>query len=322
MMIRRLLILGLLFCLITQIKSMADELNSIIINENPTVEGKEIYLGDIASIKTNDASILETLRKIHICQSANPGSSVKINISYIKSRARQQGIQIESLVWDCPENITIQTKSQVISTKDIQLYAENFIKEKLMKADAIINIQPTKDLKPIILPYGKMDIKVDSFSRYPINGYYSLRFTFLINGREYGKQIIPFNIEVIKEIVTASKPIEINKIISEDDLTITAKDIGLSFDVFYEKEKLIGKKAKKSIGKDSFITSDMIETPPIIKKGDLIAIVFESSSLKITTQGKAMENGINGQVIRVVNTSSLKELQAQVIDEKTVKVLL
>jgi flagella basal body P-ring formation protein FlgA len=60
--------------------------------------------------------------------------------------------------------------------------------------------------------------------------------------------------------------------------------------------------------------------PPVVKRGDLVTIVAETDAIKITTQGVVIENGGKGDMVRVVNTSSKRELFARVKDSKTVEV--
>jgi len=322
-MFRRFILLSIIFCsLILLVEANADDPNSITIPENPSVNGKEVYLGDIASISVSNEAESKLLGKVHLCQAAKPGFSVTLNIGYVKSRAKQQGVSPESLIWNTPDNIVIQTSSRIVSFEEVQTAGENFIKDIVGKANTTVNARPAYEIRPIVLPDSDIDIRVESLSKYPVNGNFSLSFTFSVDGRECEKRLIPFKVEVIKDVVIASKQIESNKVITEDDLTIASQDIGLFSEVFYEKDEIIGKCAKRAISKGSSITSDIIEQVPIIKQGDLITIFAESASLKITAQGKAMENGIKGQVIRVINISSLKELQAQVIDVNTVKITL
>ncbi|HGJ65606.1 TPA: flagellar basal body P-ring formation protein FlgA [bacterium] len=320
-MFRQFLLSIIFYLIILAVVTNADEYNSITIPENPIVNGKEIYLGDIASISVSDVAESRKLSKVHICQSAKPGASITLNIGYIKSRAKQQGVSIDSLIWNTPNNIVIETSSRIVSFEEVKIAGENFFKN-LVSKNAIVNAQPAYEMRPIILPDGDIDIKVESVSKYPVNGNFSLNFIFSIDGCECEKRLIPFKVEVIDNVVVSAKQIDLNSVIKEDDLIITSKDIGLSSDVFYKKDDIIGKNAKKNISKGSFITSDMIKQVPIIKQGDLITILVESASLKISTQGKAMENGIKDQVIRIINISSLKELQAQVVDKNTVKINL
>lgn len=293
---------------------------SVYITENPIVMGKDIYLDDISLIESPDANIREKLAKAHICRSPELNSSVTLNINYIKSRVKQQGIRPESIIWLGADQTTVQTKSKVVSTEEILSLAESFIAGLADKNAKRVIVQPTSDIKPVYLPYGEMNVKTELLFHSAVNNSLLLRFTFSINGKECEKRIIPFKVEIIKDVLVASKNIEANKMIDVNDLIIESRNVGLSDNVIVDKNELLGKRTKRAISKGALITSDMLEKPPIIKQGDLITIVLESSKLRITTQGKAMENGTNGQMIKVINTSSMREILAQVIDEKTVRV--
>jgi flagella basal body P-ring formation protein FlgA len=296
------------------------EKTSVSMLENSYVNGKEIYLSDVARIDALEQTAKDKLQKVFICRSAEPGSSVTLNISYIKSRAKQQGIIPESISWNGSNQITVETKSVSLSMQEIQSSAEAFIMDRVGNTSAKIKIQPVYDAKPIVLPYGKISVRTELVSPYAVNDNSLLRFVFSVDGRECEKQIIPFKVEVIREVVVTAKDVDLHKVLNTDDMAIVSQNVGLSSNVFYTKDELIGKRVKRVVPKGTLITSDMVEQPPVIKLGDLIIIVVESPYLKVTAQGKAMENGICGQVIKVINTSSMKEIQAKIVDGKTVKV--
>ena len=116
-----------------------------------------------------------------------------------------------------------------------------------------------------------------------------------------------------------------NKIIQEDDLCLALRDISghlKGASVFSKKEDLIGKRTRQTIRQGATIVGNKVEDTPIINPGDLVTIVIESSAFKITAQGRAREAGVYGRVIRVMNTASMKEVAAEVINEKLVRVPL
>ena len=299
-----------------------DEKISVSVLDSSSVNGKEIYLNDIARIDSPEQAINDRLRKVFICRSAEPGLSVTLNINYVKSRAKQQGIAIESIVWNGSDHVTVETKSVSLSMQEIQSSAEAFITELIGNSSAKVSIKPANELKPIVLPNGKVDIRTELVSPYTVNDNTLLRFVLSVDGHDCEKRIIPFKVEIIKDVVITAKDIDLHKVLSADDLVIVSQNVGLSSSIFYTKDELVGKRVKRMVSKGTLVTSDMVEKPPIIKQGDLVTIVVESSSLRVTVQGKAMENGISGQVIRVINTSSMKEVQAKIVDEKTVKISL
>jgi flagellar basal body P-ring formation protein FlgA len=69
------------------------------------------------------------------------------------------------------------------------------------------------------------------------------------------------------------------------------------------------------------LRSDLIEFPPLVKRGDVVLVVAESGGLRITTLGMVKQReGRRGERIRVENIDSKKSLYGRVLDAKTVKV--
>ena len=60
----------------------------------------------------------------------------------------------------------------------------------------------------------------------------------------------------------------------------------------------------------------------VVHRGDMVRIVLESPLIKVSTPGEALEAGKPGDTIRVKNTSSHREVRAQVIDKQTVRIPL
>lgn len=292
----------------------------VTISQNSYIAGKNIYLGDIAYIESADEKLKQEIEKLLISPAAEPGMSTLLHIGYIKSRIRSQGVDPESIIWKGADSTKVQTKSVTISAGEIISSALDFINNTTGVDKDNIKIEPIVDLKPIVLPYGKPDIKVESISCTPTRGVIPLKFIILIDGKERERRNIPFKAEIIKEVIVADREIDINKNIESEDLSLAKCDIGINYQFYVEKTNIIGKRAKRKIPLGTIITSDMFEDPPVIRQGDLVTMVIESSKFRITALGKAKENGKIGQSIKVANTITMKEVIARVLDDKTVQV--
>jgi flagella basal body P-ring formation protein FlgA len=55
-----------------------------------------------------------------------------------------------------------------------------------------------------------------------------------------------------------------------------------------------------------------IQAPVTVRKGELVTIVLETRSMRLTAQGKAAEDGAQGAPIRVSNTKSGRVIEAVV----------
>ena len=60
----------------------------------------------------------------------------------------------------------------------------------------------------------------------------------------------------------------------------------------------------------------------LVKKGEIVDVFASGKGIYISMKGMALENGVEGGIVKVRNLSSDKEFQAKVLNEKSVKVQL
>ena len=86
-------------------------------------------------------------------------------------------------------------------------------------------------------------------------------------------------------------------------------------------DAILGKRTKRAINANTVLRSNLIEFPPIVKRGDVVTVIAESGGLRITALGLVKgREGRRGERIKVENLDSKRTLYAQVVDSKTVKV--
>ena len=60
----------------------------------------------------------------------------------------------------------------------------------------------------------------------------------------------------------------------------------------------------------------------LVKKGEIVDVFASGNGIYISMKVMALENGVEGGIVKVRNLSSDKEFQAKVLNEKSVKVQL
>ena len=61
----------------------------------------------------------------------------------------------------------------------------------------------------------------------------------------------------------------------------------------------------------------MLEKSPIVDRGDVVTILAESDGLRVTVPGRILERGYSGELVRVENIMSKKQVYARVTDHST-----
>lgn len=120
-------------------------------------------------------------------------------------------------------------------------------------------------------------------------------------------------------IPVLSKNMQRDTVIKEED--ISSMEIPASqvrFDTITDTEKLVGQALKRTISSSTPIKERDLQKAQIIQHGNIVNLVYNTPAISLKTVGVAMENGGQGDIIRVKNSSSGKIIQGIVQDEQNV----
>lgn len=88
-----------------------------------------------------------------------------------------------------------------------------------------------------------------------------------------------------------------------------------------ELASLEGTVAREELRPGQWLTENSLETPDVIKRGQPVKIQLRRGSIQISAQGLSKQDGAIGEVIRVENLSSRREIHARVLSSDEVQVL-
>ncbi|ALG71278.1 FlgA protein [Azospirillum thiophilum] len=84
--------------------------------------------------------------------------------------------------------------------------------------------------------------------------------------------------------------------------------------------QLIGMTPRRGISTNQAVRLRDLQSPRMIDKGSLVTITLTTPAMTLTTQGKALQDGGRGEVIRVVNIQSNRIVEATVAGPNVVAV--
>ena len=299
----------------------AADLTRVSILENVRIDDENILLGNIAKIESSDPILTQKLNGIVIGKAPFPGHSIGIKENVLKLRLKQNGIDSDALLLSVPPKVIITRSFIAISPEKIKALVSDYILNNILSGqdDAKIkNIRVTDGLR---LPHGRITYKVNPPRKRTFAGKVPVSITFSVDGKFHKRVWATATIEMFATVVVTQKPLGRHKPITEDDIEMQKLDLAkLPFSAITDPNAVLGKRTKRAIGAKTVVSAAMIELPPLVKRGDVVVIIAESSGLKITALGQVKKKGRLGERIPVINFDSKKILYAQVLDANTVKV--
>jgi flagella basal body P-ring formation protein FlgA len=171
------------------------------------------------------------------------------------------------------------------------------------------------------LPDGNINYEVVAPQKW--EGWGNITITVLARQKERVLRNIPVRIDVeaLADTVVTVRQLEHGSTITADDLALQKREITQNSHFGVRSiDEVAGKKARTTLRANQPVRADQIERVPLIKSGQMVTIIAENGVFKISVTGKAHSSGAVGDIIRVQNLTSLKDIPAKVIDGSTVQV--
>ena len=128
-------------------------------------------------------------------------------------------------------------------------------------------------------------------------------------------------VEAMIPVVVLKRPLARHTVVHEEDLALERRPMSrLPKDVFTNPKEVAGLWTRLSLRAGQVLRRSNLEVPPVVKRGHLVKIIAEGPGFVVTAVGEARQDGRPGEVIRVRNLTSKREVFARVIDAQTVKV--
>lgn len=132
-----------------------------------------------------------------------------------------------------------------------------------------------------------------------------------VRGRFYPITSLP----VLKE------PLRQGDVISAADIEyIDMRLSGVTSSMIVDARKLTGLTPRRGIAALKPITTGDVQMPTVVRKGDIVTMMLKSDVISLTAQGRAMENGAEGEAVTVMNLSSKQIVEATITGPQTVSV--
>jgi flagella basal body P-ring formation protein FlgA len=300
---------------------VAAEMITIRLLEKVEINAGKISLGAIAQIDGTDRQLIQRLKRVDIGKAPLPSRSRVIGIDYIRLRLNQNGFSLENFELQSSPGAEITRSHIEVDQQKIEKIVSHYLRTTVLRGNKIARIKDLRVPKRIILPRGRITYQVMAPRNTKYLGKIPLAVQFNVDGQFQKKVWTSATIEMFVEVVVAAKPLQKHMTISEDVIELRQMDLAhLPANVITDPQSVLGKRTRSTISAKTVLRTDLIELPPLVKRGDIVVIVAESKGLRITALGKAKRKGRLGERIPVENFDSKKILNAQVLDAKTVSI--
>lgn len=282
----------------------ADSAPGVMLRESSMVSGKVIYLGDVFA-NTGDKE------NIALAHAPSAGKRAVFDARWLYRVAKAYKLDWRPL--SNRDQIVIQRISSVITQDEIAEQLREYLADKGADPDMEIHFS-NRMLQMHVAGEGISEIGFEDVGFDPR----SKRFSAIVHAPAGDPAALRTRITGqlydMTEVPVTARRILKGEIINKSDLQwVRVRTNRLQNDAVVSMEELVGKTPKRGLREGISIRSSAIQDPILVEKGSLVTIILRADKMLLTAQGKAMQPGSDGDIIRITNTQSNKSIEAEVI---------
>lgn len=123
------------------------------------------------------------------------------------------------------------------------------------------------------------------------------------------------------EVPVVNRSMDTGEILTRDHLSVKTIELShLPRGAVLTTDGLVGLELLRNLRAGMPVRTDQVRTPPATRRGEMVLIEFSLPGIQLQAQGEAMEDGHEGQVIKVLNKASSKVITASVTGNGVVTV--
>jgi len=297
----------------------------ISLKDSARIMSEDVFLGDIADIRGGDEKTGEMLKNLKICTSPLPGKSRAVKKSYIKLKVlrifKADGDTGIDLNISGPEKVELVRNSNVLDTARLKEETIKFISSKLGGKYIKTEISILKMPENLSLPAGDITFDLSKNQQDEYYGKISLACDIMANGEQYRRVNVLADVRAYIKVYRLIKDAPRGEALDPSMVEEAVEDIAsVSKGVITDPAELSVSKAATFLTSGTVLTRYLLDKLPDVNRGDDIKILVKFGNVTATTYGKALQEGSIGELIKIRNSDSKKDLVGKVVDKGTVEI--
>lgn len=285
--------------------------NAIGLKTNSMIEGKDITLGDVFyDLERDESRILGAAPR--------PGKDMVLN-----ARTLMRIAIAMDLSWrpsSTSDKVVLRRAATVINDKMLEAGVLDALKKQDIPGNFEVDLP--RETSEIILPANSPDtFDITDLDMDYDRGVFTA--SIAAPSKDDPKQRLQINGRLHK---LTNVPV-LNKALNHGDVirarhidTIQMRSARINSGTILNANDLVGMTPRRMVLDGKAVTVNDVEAPRIVKRGDSVTLNFKSGTLELSAMGKALEHGSKGDMVRVVNSSSNRTIEAMVTGEREVTV--
>jgi flagella basal body P-ring formation protein FlgA len=273
----------------------------------------------VGNAKGLDAGFSKRLAKVEVADAPRMGRIHTVKGSRVRTLLAQAKPPRDLSVL-IPSEVNIRRASQRVTTSDISQAFREALAERMEAKGADYDLHSINAGRDLVIPAGRLESKVHFLGR-ARRGLVAARMEFWVNGSLAAKRRVTGKMDRFAKVVVAKSGLPRKHVLEPEDVTVARLRLNdIHGAVTSNVEDVVGMRTRVPVVGGEALLLSRLERAPLIRRGDIVRMIYTSGRLKVTAKGRAEQTGYKDGNIKLINLASRREVYGKVLDSGTVLV--
>ena len=283
----------------------------VILRADALVEDAVVRLGDLFG-GISDPAVAET----PVARAPEPGVAIEIGTRWLYAVAKAH-----DLPWEPRsryERITLKRASRDIPAEEVEAALRDALADQGLSGEVKLTFD-NPDLRLRLPSTSGGGVRITRLTLDPSSGRFLAQVVAPADGEPAISRGVTGRALAMTDIPVLSRSMRPGDVIRERDIEwMSVQANRLTRTAVTDSVSLVGMSPRRPIRAQDIVRSTDLQTPVVVAKNSLVTIRLRTQRMELSVQGRALEEGAQGDVIRVMNTKSNTVVNAEVVDGGTV----
>jgi len=250
--------------------------------------------------------------QVPIYRAPDLGTTGSLPVAQVLTVLRAQGV-IGIDAKDIKQ-VTVTRLARTVEAKAIETAVAQAIEHRGGLGDAAnISLTFDRDVADVRLDASNTGAMLATSARYePRNGRFDVTFQIANdNGNPTQLRFTGSAIETV-EVAVLTRNVERNDILKSADVVVERRPRAEVGNDAAARDRALGMQMRRPMRSCAPLRAADLARPDLVQRDQAVTVIYQSSGLYITTRGKALDNGTEGDVVSVLNIQSKRTVTGTV----------
>ena len=210
-----------------------------------------------------------------------------------------------------------------LEEEELRQLLTDFLNDGYGKNGAEWEVRVTRLWTPLPVPEGPLTVEILEPSINRITSNSILRCEIRAGRQLVGTRQVPVYIRLWRKVLIAETTLQRGQLLSDVALALERRDVLTLRDPLYELPSAAAAyELAESVTAGAPLTARAFRLKPVVFRGKTVTAIMTDNALTISLKVEVLAEGVPGQLVRVRNLHSRRELRGKVQDEQTILISL